>query len=68
MTPREFKTIRLALGQSAARMARLLGVTAGRTVFHWEAGERAIPGPVAKLMRLLDLNVIQPEDLEGLKD
>jgi hypothetical protein len=31
-------------------------------------GERKIPGPVSRLMRLLDNSMIQPVDLEGLKD
>lgn len=64
MTPREFYKIRHALGYSAQGMADLLGVKAGRTVRRWENGDRDIPGPVVHLVRLLNENVIQPDDLQ----
>ena len=63
MTPAEFKSIRHALGLSAQGLARTLGVSGGRTVRRWEAGDRDIPGPAIKLMRLLERGKIKPKDL-----
>lgn len=58
MTPAELKSARHALGLSAEGFARLMGVSSGRTVRGWEAGERNgkpadIPGPVKVLTRAL---------------
>ena len=60
MTPTEFKAIRHALGLSAQGLARALGVSDGRTVRRWEAGDRDIPGPVRVLMLIWQSGVIQP--------
>lgn len=51
MTPEYFKNARRSLGLSAEAMAVWLGVRSGRTVRRWEAGDRAIPGPVAVLVQ-----------------
>ncbi len=53
MTPAEFKEARHALGLSAAKLAKLLRVSSGRTVQRWESGERDIPGPAQVLLRAL---------------
>lgn len=50
MTPAALKSARRVLGLSAEGLARCLGVSGGRTVRKWEAGDRAIPGPVALLI------------------
>lgn len=50
MTPTDFKVARATLGLSASQMARALDVHRA-TVSKWEAGERAIPGPVEVLVR-----------------
>ena len=50
LTPAEFKSIRNALGLSAQAMARGLGVSDGRTVRRWEAGDRDIPGTLDALL------------------
>lgn len=53
MTPAEFKSARKRLALSAEAMARAVGVASGRTVRRWERGDRAVPGPVAILVRHL---------------
>ncbi len=63
MTPAEFKAIRRGLGLSAQAMARAVGVSDGRTIRRWEAGDRDIPGPVRVLMLLLSSGVITTDDL-----
>ncbi len=50
MTPADFKAIRRDLGLSAQAMARGLGVSDGRTVRRWEAGDRDIPGTLDALL------------------
>ena len=54
MTPRELKAARHTLGLSAEGFARLVGAATGRTVRKWESGDRDIPGPVVKLLYLLN--------------
>lgn len=63
MTPTEFKAIRHVLGLSAQGLARALGVSDGRTVRRWEAGDRGIPGPVVRLMCLFEMCSPTPENL-----
>ncbi len=48
MTPEQLREARQALGMSAAKLAEALRLGRGgdRTVRRWEAGDRAIPGPV----------------------
>ena len=56
MTATQFKQARLRLGLSQSQMAEALGVEGehgGRTVRRWEAGERSVPGSVAKLIAIL---------------
>lgn len=55
MTPESLKEARRELGLSAAKLAELLrlGADGGRAVRRWEAGERAISGPVAVAIELL---------------
>lgn len=54
MTPAQLKTTRQTLGLSQDALATILqmGGDGARTVRRWEMAERAIPGPVAVLMRL----------------
>lgn len=56
MTPDELKEARHRLGLSANALADLVGVSDGRTVRRWEAGDRDIPGPVQVLLRALLAN------------
>ena len=52
MTPADFRATRERAGLTARALAAWLGVTP-RAVFLWEAGDRGISGPVARLMGLL---------------
>jgi DNA-binding transcriptional regulator YiaG len=54
MTPNEFKAIRQRAGLTQSGLAARLRVSDLRTIRKWEAGERAISGPVSLLMELLD--------------
>ncbi len=53
MTPEQFRDGRRNLGLSTKNLAELFGVSSGRTVRRWEAGERDIPGPAIRLMTWL---------------
>lgn len=51
MTPRDFETMRAAIGE-VEEVAAMMEV--GRvTIYRWETGKRAIPGPARVLIRLL---------------
>jgi len=52
VTPAELRSAREAMGLTQTELAEALE-TALRTVQHWEAGDRAIPGPVRVALRLL---------------
>jgi DNA-binding transcriptional regulator YiaG len=52
MTPTELKQLRALLGWSQARLAHELGVSRN-TVARWELGMYKVPGPVARLIRML---------------
>ena len=53
VTPKELTAIRRALKLSQAAFAETLGVSGGRAIRKWEAGDRPIPEYVAKLARSL---------------
>lgn len=52
MTKEDLKAARHKLGLSCNELAHALGVSDGRTVRRWEAGEREIPGPVIRLIAI----------------
>ena len=52
ITPQEFKAERERMRLTIGAMADLLGVTP-RAISYYEAGQRKIPLPVQKLLRLL---------------
>lgn len=52
MTPKEFAAIRAAAGLTQQAIADYLGVLL-RSAQRYEYGERPIPKPIAKLMRML---------------
>jgi DNA-binding transcriptional regulator YiaG len=54
MTPSTFKAIRQRAGLTQSGLAARLRINDVRTIRKWEAGERAISGPVSILMELLD--------------
>ena len=53
MTPAELTDARKALGLTQESLALAIGVSGGRTVRKWEAGDRAIPESIAKLVSIL---------------
>lgn len=53
MTSDEFKSIRLRAGLTQAQLAVHLRIDDLRTIRRYEAGERAISGPVTLLMEQL---------------
>ena len=67
MSPADFQEVRQALGLTNRALARRLAVRP-RTVYRWQAGRHAIPGPAAAAMRLLlwlhDLRLPDPAELE----
>ena len=58
------RDIRQAAGLTTAGLAKLfrIGKAGERTVRHWEAGERAVPGPVSLLYELLRDGTLAPDD------
>jgi predicted transcriptional regulator len=62
MKAHDFRFIRDTLGLSNSKLATLLGVEP-RTVRRYSDGSRPVPGPVARLMWLLNDDVIKPVDL-----
>jgi DNA-binding transcriptional regulator YiaG len=57
MTAAELSAHLTAQQISAEYLARVLGVS-GRAVRMWLAGDRAVPEPVAKLVRLVDSGAV----------
>jgi transcriptional regulator with XRE-family HTH domain len=53
LTPVQFKDARKALGLSQNAMAKSLGLKTSRAIRQYEAGERQVSGPVAKLIAML---------------
>jgi len=51
MTPRQLRTTLKRLGLTQVAAGHALGV-APRTVRHWVGGDRRIPEPVARLLRV----------------
>jgi transcriptional regulator with XRE-family HTH domain len=60
-TAEQLQEARKKLGLSAENLARVLRVEDGRTVRRWEAGERAIPGPVIVIMETIMSNLADQE-------
>jgi len=56
------------LGLSQSQLADLLGVSAGRTIRKWEAGENDIAAPAALLVTLLDQGVLTVEKIRKAKE
>jgi transcriptional regulator with XRE-family HTH domain len=63
-TPEQLQEARKRLGLSAENLARVLRVEDGRTIRRWEAGERAIPGPVIVIMETIMGNLAQREMID----
>ena len=52
MTPAQYRAVRDELGWSNAQVAKTIGVSK-RMPFRYENGETVVPGPAARLLRLL---------------
>jgi hypothetical protein len=62
MTPPDLiRHTRATLGLSARLFAIAVHAGAERTVRHWEAGDRSVPGPVTVLCRLWLSGKLPPE-------
>lgn len=61
MTPQRFKEIRKAHRLTLDETCTLLGISDRSTITRYAAGTRAISGPVARLMELFDMGVIDRE-------
>ena len=48
----ELRAARAKLDLTQGQLAKALGVSGYRTVCKWENGERGIPGPVVRLVRI----------------
>lgn len=64
MTPAQFRFALSRLGLTQVGAARLLGIDP-RTARRYALGEREIPSPTAKLLRLAVAGKITPEDIEA---
>ena len=53
MTPKQFREMRESLGLSQDQLAKMLGVSSGRTVRRWELGEREISETTARLFYIM---------------
>jgi len=58
--PALFRLCRETLRLSADELAAELQVSGGRTVRKWEAGDRAIPGPVWVALRYMVAEIREP--------
>lgn len=60
MTPDDFRATLRSLGLTQAEASAVLGVS-DRAIRAWMTGERTVPIPLAKLMRLIASGVITPD-------
>lgn len=64
MTHADFRSTLQRLGLSQTGASRVLGV-ADRTIRSWLTGERSVPEPVAKLLRLMATGAVTTEQVEA---
>lgn len=62
MSPTDFRHTIESLGLTQAGVSRILGVS-DRAVRMWIAGDRAVPEPVAKLLRLIASGALSPDQV-----
>jgi len=63
LTPDELRALIKQLGLPQTRVAQCLGIER-RTVVYWLSGERAIPEPIARILRLAAAGRINLNELE----
>lgn len=66
MTPTQFRSALGRLDLSQVGAAHLFGAD-GRTARRWAAGDRAVPEPIAILLRLLIAGKITAADIEAAR-
>lgn len=64
MTPAELRAILARLGLSQVRAAHCLGIS-DRAIRMWLDGDRVIPQPIARILRMADRGQIALADLIG---
>lgn len=62
MTATDFRSAIERLGLSQVGASRVLGVS-DRAVRQWIAGDRSVPEPVAKLLRLMASGAVTPDQV-----
>lgn len=67
MTSPEYRATLAALGLTQVAGGKLLGVTT-RTSQRWASGEREVPAPAARFLRLLLVTGISPHRARQLLD
>lgn len=61
LTPAELKFIRVAMDETQGGLAKALGVSS-QTVARWEKGHAEIPGPADRMLRVLMMVRMLPDD------
>lgn len=67
MTPAQFRAALDRLGLSQVGAAKLFGYSDGRVVRRYISGERAVPAPLAILLRLMIAGKISAADVEAAR-
>ncbi len=62
MTPTDFRNTLARLGLSQTGASRVLGVS-DRQVRRWASGDIEVPQPVAKILRMMCLGLINANDV-----
>lgn len=63
MTAEQFRAALSQLAYTQVGAGRMLGLN-GRTVRHYAKGDREVPAPVVKLLRLALAGKITPQDID----
>lgn len=61
LTPAELKFIRIAIDMTQSELAKALGVSS-QTVARWEKGQVELPGPADRMLRVLVLVAMLPDE------
>lgn len=61
LTPAELKFIRVAMDKTQSELGKALGVSS-QTVARWEKGQSELPGPADRMLRVLMMVTMLPDD------
>lgn len=61
LSPAELKFIRIAMDETQGSLAKALGVSS-QTVARWEKGQAEIPGPADRMLRVLMMVTMLPDE------